>query len=46
MKMIFVPNQVRVSHAKDEYTSPEQYGQGADVLLHTLLYLDQKLMKL
>ncbi|MEM9266684.1 MAG: Zn-dependent hydrolase [Cyanobacteria bacterium P01_F01_bin.13] len=41
MGMIFVPSQSGVSHAEDEYTSPEQCGQGADVLLHTLLQLDQ-----
>ncbi|MEA5462514.1 Zn-dependent hydrolase [Leptothoe sp. PORK10 BA2] len=41
MGMIFVPSQAGVSHAEDEYTSPEQCGQGADVLLHTLLQLDE-----
>jgi N-carbamoyl-L-amino-acid hydrolase len=40
MGMIFVPSQAGVSHAEDEYTSPEQCGQGADVLLQTLLQLD------
>ncbi|MEO1591694.1 MAG: Zn-dependent hydrolase [Cyanobacteria bacterium J06632_22] len=43
MGMIFVPSQAGVSHAEDEYTSPEQCGQGADVLLHTLLQLDLSL---
>ncbi len=42
MGMIFVPSQAGVSHAEDEYTSPEQCGQGADVLLHTLLQLDKQ----
>ncbi|MFG6096076.1 Zn-dependent hydrolase [Leptolyngbyaceae cyanobacterium CCMR0082] len=42
MGMIFVPSQSGVSHAEDEYTSPEQCGQGADVLLHTLLQLDEQ----
>ncbi len=42
MGMIFVPSQAGVSHAEDEYTSPEQCGQGADVLLHTLLQLDEQ----
>ncbi len=42
MGMIFVPSQAGVSHAEDEYTSPEQCGQGADVLLHTLLRLDEQ----
>ena len=40
MGMIFVPSQAGVSHAEDEYTSPEQCAQGADVLLQTLLKLD------
>ena len=44
MGMIFVPSQAGVSHAEDEYTSPEQCGQGADVLLNTLLHLDQQLL--
>ena len=43
MGMIFVPSQAGVSHAEDEYTSPEQCGQGADVLLNTLLQLDLQL---
>ncbi len=43
MGMIFVPSQAGVSHAEDEYTSPEQCGQGADVLLQTLLKLDDSL---
>lgn len=42
MGMIFVPSQGGVSHAEDEYTSPEQCGQGADVLLNTLLQLDDQ----
>ncbi|MGG6240949.1 Zn-dependent hydrolase [Nodosilinea sp. AN01ver1] len=37
MGMIFVPSQAGVSHAEDEYTSPEQCSQGANVLLNTLL---------
>ncbi len=41
MGMIFVPSQAGVSHAETEYTSPEQCTQGANVLLHTLLRLDQ-----
>ncbi|MEO1743162.1 MAG: hydantoinase/carbamoylase family amidase [Cyanobacteria bacterium J06629_9] len=44
MGMIFVPSQSGVSHAEDEYTSPEQCGQGADVLLNTLLQLDRQLL--
>ena len=42
MGMILVPSQGGVSHAEDEYTSPEQCGQGADVLLNTLLQLDDQ----
>ena len=41
MGMIFVPSEAGVSHAETEYTSPEQCTQGANVLLHTLLKLDQ-----
>jgi N-carbamoyl-L-amino-acid hydrolase len=40
MGMIFVPSQAGVSHSEAEYTSPEQCTQGADVLLHTLMALD------
>lgn len=41
MGMIFVPSQAGVSHAETEYTSPEQCAMGAEVLLQTLLKLDQ-----
>jgi N-carbamoyl-L-amino-acid hydrolase len=41
MGMIFVPSQAGVSHSEAEYTAPEQCTQGANVLLHTLLQLDQ-----
>jgi len=41
MGMIFVPSESGISHAETEYTSPEQCAQGANVLLHTLLKLDQ-----
>lgn len=40
MGMIFVPSQSGVSHSEAEFTSPEQCTQGANVLLHTLLALD------
>ena len=40
MGMIFVPSQAGLSHSGAEYTSPEQCTQGANVLLHTLLKLD------
>ncbi|MCG9889860.1 MAG: Zn-dependent hydrolase [Thermosynechococcaceae cyanobacterium MS004] len=41
MGMIFVPSRTGISHAEDEYTSPEQCTQGANVLLHTFLALDK-----
>ena len=41
MGMIFVPSEAGVSHSHDEYTSPEQCVQGANVLLQTLIMLDQ-----
>jgi beta-ureidopropionase / N-carbamoyl-L-amino-acid hydrolase len=40
MGMIFVPSQAGISHSEEEYTSPEQCSQGADVLLQTFLKLD------
>ncbi|HHP7229634.1 MAG TPA: Zn-dependent hydrolase [Xenococcaceae cyanobacterium] len=42
MGMIFVPSELGVSHAANEYTSPEQCTQGANVLLHTFLRLDSR----
>jgi N-carbamoyl-L-amino-acid hydrolase len=39
MGMIFVPSLAGISHAEDEYTSPEQCTQGANVLLQTFLQL-------
>jgi N-carbamoyl-L-amino-acid hydrolase len=42
MGMIFVPSEAGVSHADTEYTSPEQCATGAEVLLRTLLKLDQE----
>ncbi len=41
MGMIFVPSTAGISHSEDEYTSPEQCTQGANVLLQTLLNLDK-----
>jgi beta-ureidopropionase / N-carbamoyl-L-amino-acid hydrolase len=41
MGMIFVPSQAGVSHSVEEYTSPEQCVAGANVLLNTLLRLDE-----
>jgi beta-ureidopropionase / N-carbamoyl-L-amino-acid hydrolase len=43
MGMIFVPSLNGISHSQDEYTSPEQCAQGANVLLHTLLAIDKTL---
>ncbi len=42
MGMIFVPSLAGVSHAEDEFTSPEQCAYGTNVLLQTFLRLDQK----
>jgi len=41
MGMIFVPSFAGISHSEEEYTSPEQCTQGANVLLQTFLKLDQ-----
>ncbi|GAB4111180.1 MAG: Zn-dependent hydrolase [Roseiflexaceae bacterium] len=41
MAMVFVPSAGGISHAPEEYTSPEQCVQGARVLLETLLMLDR-----
>ncbi len=41
MGMIFVPSVAGLSHAEAEYTTPEQCTAGANVLLQTLLRLDQ-----
>ncbi len=38
--MIFIPSKDGVSHAVDEYSSPEQIEKGANVLLQTVLRLD------
>jgi N-carbamoyl-L-amino-acid hydrolase len=37
--MIFIPSQNGRSHCPEEYSSPEDVGNGADVLLHCLLNL-------
>lgn len=42
MGMIFVPSAAGISHSGNEYTSPEQCIQGANVLLHALLQLDER----
>ena len=43
MGMIFVPSTMGVSHDANEYTSPEQCIQGANILLQTLIQLGGKL---
>jgi N-carbamoyl-L-amino-acid hydrolase len=45
MGMIFIPSKDGISHAPEEYSSPEAIANGANVLLHTLLELDKKLSK-
>lgn len=39
--MIFIPSKDGISHAVDEFSSPEEIEKGANVLLHTVLQLDQ-----
>lgn len=41
MGMIFVPSEGGISHSEQEYTSAEACTRGANVLLHTLMRLDQ-----
>jgi N-carbamoyl-L-amino-acid hydrolase len=41
MGMIFVPSQGGISHAPQEYTTPADIANGADVLLRTLLSIDR-----
>ncbi|WP_296699646.1 Zn-dependent hydrolase [Algoriphagus sp.] len=41
--MIFIPSKNGISHSPQEYSSPEDISNGANVLLHTILALDQKL---
>lgn len=41
MGMIFVPSRAGISHSEEEYTSPEECEQGANVLLKTFMKLDQ-----
>lgn len=39
--MIFVPSKDGISHSPSEYTSPQDMANGADVLFHTILRIDQ-----
>jgi N-carbamoyl-L-amino-acid hydrolase len=41
--MIFVPSLGGVSHSREEFTNPEDVANGANVLLNSLLILDQNL---
>ncbi len=41
--MIFVPSRGGISHSPDEYTSPEDFANGTQVLLNALLDLDSSL---
>jgi N-carbamoyl-L-amino-acid hydrolase len=43
MGMIFIPSRDGISHAPEEYSSPEAIAKGANALLHTLLELDRRL---
>ncbi len=40
--MIFIPSKNGISHAVDEYSAPDQIEKGANVLLQTVLSLDQE----
>ena len=39
--MIFVPSVGGISHSPKEYARPEDMANGANVLLHTILKIDQ-----
>ena len=41
--MIFIPSKDGISHSPEEYSSPEDIANGANVLLATVLQLDAKL---
>lgn len=45
MGMIFIPSKDGISHAPEEYSSPEAIAKGANLLLHSLLELDKRLVK-
>ena len=40
--MIFVPSKGGISHSPEEWTDWEDVGHGADVLLHTIVAIDQE----
>lgn len=41
--MIFIPSRGGISHSPEEYSSPENIANGANVLLQTILRLDKEL---
>jgi N-carbamoyl-L-amino-acid hydrolase len=41
--MIFVPSRGGISHSPREYTSPEHFANGAEVLYRTILLLDSRM---
>ncbi len=41
--MIFIPSKGGISHSPEEYSTPVDIANGANVLLHTLLQLDTRL---
>jgi beta-ureidopropionase / N-carbamoyl-L-amino-acid hydrolase len=43
MGMIFIPSRHGISHSAEEYSSPEHIAAGANVLLNTLLAIDETL---
>ena len=43
MGMIFIPSKGGISHSPQEYSSPENIANGANVLLQTILRLDKEL---
>lgn len=40
--MIFIPSRGGISHSPKEFTAPKDVANGANVLLHTILMIDQK----
>lgn len=45
MGMIFIPSKDGISHAPKEYSAPEDIANGTNVLLQTILLLDQSLQE-
>ena len=43
--MIFIPSVDGISHAPEEYSTPESIAKGATVLLHSILAIDQTRFK-